>query len=282
MRRQNVLSLFDGMACCYEAMKRAGIPVGTYYASEIEKEPIKVAMKNHPDIIQMGDVIQWKTWKINWKSIDYLTAGSPCQGFSLAGKQRAFNDDRSKLFFTFIDILNHIRKFNPNVKFLLENVNMKQEFLDVITYYTGVEPIKINSSLVSAQNRPRWYWTNVPNVSQPEDRGITLGMIIPGAVGIGKHGKKMKGDNFHTTIYIRNTKGKAYCLTTRPHTTSLYEKDGKIHKLTVREAELIQTLSEGYTDVPGICNGKRFKMIGNGWTINVIETIFSQLINTPK
>lgn len=129
----NVLSLFDGMSCGMIALERAGIEVGTYYASEIDKYATKVSEANYPQIVRMGDVTKWREWDIDWSSIDLLIGGSPCQGFSFAGKQLAFNDPRSALFFEYLNILNHIKLVNPNVKFFLENVKMKKEYLDVIT-----------------------------------------------------------------------------------------------------------------------------------------------------
>ena len=129
----NVLSLFDGMSCGQIALERAGVNVRKYYASELDKYAIKVTQANYPDTIQLGDVTKWREWDIDWASIDLLIGGSPCQGFSFAGKQLAFDDPRSKLFFVYVDILNHIRSVNPDVKFLLENVKMKKECLDVIT-----------------------------------------------------------------------------------------------------------------------------------------------------
>lgn len=174
----NVLSLFDGISCGQVALERAGIKVDTYYASEIESNPIKVTMKNYPNTIQLGDVTKWKEWDIDWRSIDLLLGGSPCQGFSFAGKQLNFEDPRSKLFFEYADILNHIKECNPDVKFLLENVKMKQEYQDVITEYLGIEPILIDSALVSAQNRKRLYWTNIPNVVPPDNKNILLKDIV--------------------------------------------------------------------------------------------------------
>jgi len=171
----NVLSLFDGVSCGKLALDRAGIHVDNYYASEIDKYAIKISKKNYPDIIRLGDVEKWKEWLL--PKIDLILAGSPCQGFSFAGKQLAFDDPRSKLFFTFIDIAMHHATDNPTLKFLLENVKMKKEYRDVISEYIGCEPIEINSALVSAQNRKRLYWTNIP-VEQPEDRGIYLKDIV--------------------------------------------------------------------------------------------------------
>ena len=168
----NILSLFDGMSCGRLALDRLGIKVDKYYASEIDKYAIQVSSANYPDIIQIGDVCDVKGE--DYPDIDLVLAGSPCQGFSFAGNQLAFDDPRSALFFEFVRILKEVK---PKY-FLLENVKMKKEFLDVISEQVGVEPILINSALVSAQNRLRYYWTNIPGVEQPEDRGIVLRDIL--------------------------------------------------------------------------------------------------------
>ena len=176
-----VLSLFDGMSCGMIALDRLGIKVDKYYASEIDKYAIQVSQNNYPEIIQIGDVCDIKAE--DYQDIDLILAGSPCQGFSFAGKQLAFDDPRSSLFFEFVRLLKEIK---PKY-FLLENVNMKKEFLDVISEQVsacypelpfGIERIKINSALVSAQNRVRWYWTNIPEITQPEQRGIVLRDIL--------------------------------------------------------------------------------------------------------
>ena len=176
-----VLSLFDGMSCGQIALDQLGIPVEKYYASEIDKYAIKVTQANFPNTIQVGDVCNLNAE--DYKDVDLIQAGSPCQGFSFAGKQLAFDDPRSALFFEFIRLLKAIKpKF-----FLLENVRMKKEYLQVISEQVsacypeilfGIEPIFINSSLVSAQSRQRYYWTNIPGIKQPEDRGIVLRDIL--------------------------------------------------------------------------------------------------------
>lgn len=186
----NVLSLFDGMSCGQIALRELGVHVDKYYASEIDKFAIKQTQTNFPDTIQLGDVNNWQSWDIHWSSIDLVLAGSPCQGFSFAGKGLAFDDPRSKLFFVFVEILEACKLFNPNVKFLLENVDMKKEHLRIISEYVGLFPTKINSTLVSAQNRERWYWTNIrtkksglfdeihTDIPQPKDRKIFLRDIL--------------------------------------------------------------------------------------------------------
>tara|TARA_R110000765_G_scaffold119952_2_gene215368 strand:- start:4481 stop:5584 length:1104 start_codon:yes stop_codon:yes gene_type:complete len=168
----NVLSLFDGMSCGQQALERAGIKVDNYFASEIDKYAIQIAEKNYPKTKHLGDVTQISKHK--FPKIDLLIGGSPCQSFSYAGNGLAFDDPRGKLFFEYIKIKELLK---PKY-FLLENVKMKQEYVDIISKYLGVEPIQINSSLVSAQNRKRLYWTNIPNVTQPADKGIQLKDVL--------------------------------------------------------------------------------------------------------
>ena len=173
-----VLSLFDGISAGQLALQRAGIAVDAYYASEVDKYAISVTQNAYPNTIQLGDVTKWREWDIPWGEIDLVIGGSPCQGFSFAGKQLNFDDPRSALFFVFVDICHRVADDNPKMRFMLENVRMKKEYQDVITGYFGVQPIAINSSLVSAQNRYRLYWTNIPNVTQPEDKSLLLKDIL--------------------------------------------------------------------------------------------------------
>ena len=187
-----VLSLFDGMSCGQIALSKLGVKVDKYYASEIDKYAIQITQKNFPDTVQLGDICEIDAK--DFMDVDLILAGSPCQGFSFAGKQLAFDDPRSSLFFEFVRLLKEIR---PKY-FLLENVRMKKEFLEVITEqvsscYTAddvapeykdifgsvkIEPHFINSSLLSAQSRQRYYWTNIPNIQQPEDKGIVLRDVL--------------------------------------------------------------------------------------------------------
>ena len=165
----NVLSLFDGISCGQLALNRAGVAYDNYYAAEIDKYAIKVTQKNFPNTNQLGDVTKVKASDL--PKIDLLIGGSPCQGFSFAGKQLNFDDPRSKLFFEFVRLL---KELSPKY-FLLENVVMKKESENVISELLGVKPVLINSSLVSAQNRKRLYWTNIPNITVPLDKGIAWG-----------------------------------------------------------------------------------------------------------
>lgn len=333
MQGLNVLSLFDGMSAGRIALERAGIRVQNYFASEIDKHAIKVSQDNYPEIIQVGDVTQIDVSKL--PRIDLLIGGPPCQGFSLAGKQIAFDDPRSMLYFEYERILKELQVINPNIKFLLENVKMKQEFKDVITSRLGVEPIAINSNLVSAQNRYRLYWTNIKGVAQPEDLGTYLKDIIEHDVndkffikaGRLKWLKEKDGYNpskakcltvrsepsWNTTYLVQpvrevgrrldangvrcdndksvpitrryevGTSGKSNCITTVQKdsfviqwpSTSLLLNEGLVRKLTPVECERLQTVPDGYTSA--VSDTQRYKMLGNGWTVDVIAHIFRWL-----
>ena len=227
-----VLSLFDGMGCLGIALKDMGYQFD-YYTSEIDKHARKVSKLNFPDSIQLGDVTKWKEWDIEWSKIDIIGSGSPCQGFSFAGKQLAFDDPRSALFFVFVEILQHCRKHNPNVIYLLENVKMSKEHELVISRYMGVHPIEINSALVSAQNRVRLYWTNIANepyglfgdmeckIPQPKDTGILLRDVLESDVDEKYYLSdkmlayfKNRAANFNQgKVNVREEEGKASCLT---------------------------------------------------------------------
>ena len=284
----NILSLFDGISCGMVALERAGIKVDKYYASEIDENAIKVSRNNYPNIIRLGDVTKWQEWAIDWQSIDLLIGGSPCQGFSFAGKQLNFNDVRSKLFFVYVDILNYIKSKNPNIKFLLENVKMKSEYQDVISSCLGVKPIRINSNLVSAANRDRLYWMNF-EVKIPEDRGITFDDINSNSDEwlsdeyINRVSKwKSQQKPLKNVTYI-GEKQKLPCLTARGYNQShsgmiLISNGSKYRYLTNTEAELAMTLPVGYTR--GISDRERARCIGNGWTVDVIAHILSSLNNT--
>lgn len=345
----NVLSTFNGMGCIWIALDRLGIKVDKRYSSEIDKYANQVNDKNYPDTIQLGDVTKVKAEDL--EPIDLLVGGSPCQGFSFAGKQLNFDDPRSKLFFEFVRLL---KECKPKY-FLLENVKMKKEYEQVITEALGVEPIEINSSLVSAQNRKRLYWTNLPNLTQPEDKNITWGDVREHGIEwgpiyytdkamewIGKHGtrkgkplkihadnekmqmleashhKKYSAQRFFGIIdqpaqitgrrlnehgkredYNKDIKttqclevrggDKVNCLTTvqkdnviSPLPKGRYPdvfgqlEEGKHYRyITPIECERLQTVPDGYTDC--VSNTQRYRMLGNGWTVDVIAHILNGL-----
>lgn len=307
----NVLSLFDGMSCGQIALERAGVKVDNYFASEVDKYAIEVTKKNYPATIHLGDVTKWREWGL--PEIDLLIGGSPCQGFSKAGKQLNFDDPRSKLFFEFVNILGAVK---PKY-FLLENVRMKKEYQDVITEYLGVEPVIINSDLVSAQRRERLYWTNIPGIGQPADRGVLLEHILEsGEVDRDKayclDANYFKGTNAGQYLckkrrqvvwiipeatkkgYVEVSEGqcidltfiksktrrgrlmieKSNCLTASTFNYCKVTNDW-FRKLTPIECERLQTVPENYTGC--VSNTQRYRMLGNGWTVDVIAHIFKGL-----
>ena len=307
----NVCSLFDGMSCGQIALGRAGVPVNAYYASEIDKYAIQTAKKNYPNTIHLGDVRDVKGDDL--ADIDLLIGGSPCQGFSFAGQQLNFDDPRSQLFFEFVRIKNETQ---PKY-FLLENVKMRKESEQVITDILGVEPIEINSNLVSAQNRKRLYWTNIPFDLNITDKNIKLKDIIEhGIVDRDKShcldANYWKGGNL--TSYFEKSRrqlvfsedglchvgladvngydlmkrvyhieGKAPTLNacTGGNREPKIAMDDKVwRKLTPLECERLQTVPEGYTE--GVSNTQRYKMLGNGWTVDVVAHIFKGLCEAEK
>jgi len=297
----NVLSLFDGMSCGQIALNRAGITYDNYYASEIDKHAIKVTQHNYPNTIQLGDVTKIKSSDL--PKIDLLIGGSPCQGFSFSGKQLNFDDPRSKLFFEFVRL---VKECQPKY-WLLENVVMKKEFEQVITEQLGVEPVKINSSLVSAQNRVRLYWANF-DIVEPKDRGIKLNDILEDVETLGQTtnlnkatilGRRLndKGirEDYNKNIPITqclevraSNRDKSNCITTVAKDNVLTtmpigrHPDAFKNKLpfryfTTKEYCRLQTVPDDYFDGVATENQIR-KMIGNGWTVDVIVHIFQGLI----
>jgi len=287
MNSINVLALFDGMSCGQIALDRSGIKVNKYYASEIDPWAIKVTQANYPNTIQLGDIENWANWDIDWSGIRLVIAGSPCQGFSFAGKQLAFSDPRSKLFFVFVDILNHIKKFNPYVKFLLENVKMKKVSETIITEYLGVDPVEINSNLVSAQNRNRLYWANW-NIEQPEDKGVTWGDIrehdAPACHYYSEKALawiKRHGERKNKVLNVWPNNGKCQMLEAtmyKNYSSQRYFGIKDIHGLryiSLLECERAQTVPDGYTG--HVSNTQRYKMLGNGWNIDTIVNNFKNI-----
>ena len=311
----NVLSLFDGASCGQVALNRAGIPVANYFASEIDKYAISITQKNHPDTVQLGSVVDVKSEQL--PEIDLLIGGSPCQDFSFAGSQSGFKGDRGALFFEYIRLLKELKP----TYFLLENVRMKKDNEQAITDYLAdagypCEPRHINSNLVSAQNRHRLYWSNIPDTGLPTDKGVVLQDILETGftdrdkahcidanyfkggnlrsyfhknrrqlvfdLAKGDSGLLLAGEadiNGHDLIKrVYYTEGKAPTL----NAVSGGNQEPKIlqdhltwRKLTPTECERLQTLPDGYTD--GVSNTQRYKMLGNGWTVDVIAHIFNGL-----
>lgn len=291
----NIVSLFDGMSCGQIALMLLGIKIDKYYASEIDKYAIAQTQLNFPDTIQLGDVTKWKDWNIDWSTIDLVIGGSPCQGFSMSGKMLAFDDERSKLFFEFHAIVEHCKLHNPNMKFLLENVVMKQEHNNVITDYMGVLPNKINSSIFSAQSRPRIYWTNIKldklpnecslvtkdiledNVNEKYDLSYTMSrnkIIYDKVKGNGIIGHCGSG-NQHGVVYSIDYKMGTLCATDYKQPKQIWI-DNKIRKLTPTEYARLQTIPDTY--IWKSSNTQIYKMLGNGWNIETIKFLFKNLL----
>jgi site-specific DNA-cytosine methylase len=261
----NVLSLFDGMSCGQIALQKSGFQVDKYFASEIDKYAIKVAKANYPDMVHLGDVQDVKADDL--PQIDLLIGGSPCQGFSFAGKQLNFDDPRSKLFWEFVRLLKDLR---PKY-FLLENVKMKQQSMDVITEALGVEPIFINSNTVSAQNRQRYYWTNI-SCELPSNSDVMLSDIIENGWVDRAYSHCIDAN------YFKGGNLKSYFEKHRRQLVFTDESMTEFRKLTPLECERLQTVPEGYTN--HVSNTQRYKMLGNGWTVDVISHIFNGMKET--
>jgi DNA (cytosine-5)-methyltransferase 3A len=308
----NVLSLFDGMSCGQIALNRIGIKYDNYFASEIDKHAISVAKDNYPDINYVGDVTLLDTSTL--PKIDLLIGGSPCQSFSVAGDGSGF-DGKSKLFWEYVRVL---KETKPKY-FLLENVKMKKQWEQVITDALGTEPIEINSQLVSGQHRRRLYWTNIPNIEQPEDKNILLKDVLGNEEGEIKYGDfkakngktiRIEEENFPYTfyearteegkaerkrlreltgkdttprgakykIYLPHRSNKSNCLVATPSQLDyVVDNNGKYRKLTINEIEELQTVPKDYTKVAS--ESQRRKMLGNGWTVDIIAHIFKNIKN---
>jgi len=341
----NVLSLFDGMSCGQIALNKLGIKYSNYYACEIDKHAMAVTADNYPATKQLGSVTELEAKDI--PQIDLLIGGSPCQAFSMAGKRLNFDDPRGKLFFEYVRILKEVK---PEY-FLMENVRMKQEHEDVITEYLGVKPIAINSSLVSAQNRDRLYWTNIPNIDPPEDKKVVWTDVrdsdieekdevyIHSEKSIALITKRKRSnlldfeilpppdekvyseDKFKSKVTFPKTKqavaamrgrylvdgvrqdakqltegltrqyiefrydGKTNALTTvaKDNVVVPYALDKRIpveeffyRNLTATECERLQTVPSGYTQ--SVSESQRTRMLGNGWTVDVIAHILSHIV----
>jgi len=284
----NVLSLFDGISCGQLALQRAGIKYDNYFASEIDKYTLAVTQHHYPNTIQLGDITNWQNW--NLPPIDLLMGGSPCQGFSCAGKRLNFDDPRSKLFFDFADIL----KYCQPQHFLLENVRMSQRYQDIISKILDVQPIVINSALVSAQNRKRLYWTNMLNIMQPIDtKAFWSDIQIDNADGVFYYTKKSFDWIFHDARratkyfeYSKDTNVKMQTLEASHYKGYSNQRcfgindNGKTRYIHPIECERLQTIPDNYTLVrhPTRINRmmsrtQRYKMLGNAWTVDIIAHI---------
>lgn len=313
----NVLSLFDGISCGMVAIERVGIKVNKYYASEIDKTAINISRHNYPSIIQLGDICKIDEVTLNTlPKIDLILAGSPCQNLSRGGNGKGLKGEESKLFFEFVRILNWIKENNNSkVLFLLENVEMKKIWKDEMSKYLGVDPLLINSKLMTAQNRPRLYWTNIKGVAIPDDKNICLKDIllpcnmnslikhedilvditynenelnlinvINGEVRVSQATKlgyivAEDGDGINLSFPKSKTRRgrvvKQKSSTLDRQCNVCVYYDGILRKLNITELERLQTLPDNYTKVES--HSKRKAAIGNGWSVDIIAHILKNL-----
>ena len=337
----NVVSLFNGMGTLRQAFHNLGIKVEKYYSSEIKPYAIELQQYHFPDVIQVGDIRNWREWDIDWSSIDFIGSGSPCQDLSSAGKRAGIHGSKSSLFFTFVDILNHIKSLNPNVLFLQENVGSASKLdIGIMSRALGVYPVRINSKLVTAQLRDRYYWSNIrtkqygmfgdiiTDIPQPEDRGIMFKDIITDGfvdreksmallesisrVGKDQFGIKSREKFGVSLIYInknelrvktntakgfdvvtendcidlsfptsttrraRVTKGKSPCLMESSNNLYSY-KDGIVRTVNKIEMCRLQGFPDNYCDI--LTTAKAGRLLGDGWTLPIIEHILSYIIH---
>lgn len=294
----NVLSLFDGICCGKVALEKAGVTITNYFASEVNPHAIKVTQKHHPSVIQLGDVTKITEAMLDrLPKIDMIIGGSPCQDLSSYKKNKneatGLEGDKSNLFYHFERIVKHV---NPKY-FLLENVVMDQKWEVIITDILNADPILINSNLVSAAERKRMYWTNIPNVTQPEDKGILIkDIIVPSDQVPEKYWYNLpfiyNGDDKKVQCTLDVQKGfqrnmkEVYNINAKCNTLladgdggnrqkKVYQ-DGRCRKFMPIEYERMMNLPDNYTDC--VANSHRYSVVGNGWTIDVLTHIFKNLI----
>ena len=282
---KNILSLFNGISAMHLALIEANKTFDQVYYAEIDKHANKVTETRFPEDIALGDVLNWKNWDIDWSSIDLIGAGFPCQSWSLAGKQLGDKDPRGQLFWTTLEIIAHAKKHNPNVKFVMENVKMKKDFENYITEHTTtalgeITKTLIDSSLVSAQNRKRFYWTNFP-IKQPQDRNIKLRDIVENNISNMRcfQGGAIRGrynpDGSTTQRLEINNKEKSNALTTVQKDSVLVFKNKNqevdFRNFTSVECERLQGFPDNWT--AKIPKTQRRKALGNAWNVDTIVEI---------
>ena len=286
----NVLSLFNGMSTGHTALENVGIKVGKYYSSEIKTAAIKLTQHLYPDTIQLGDVTKWKEWDIDWKNIDMVLSGSPCQDLSIAGKRKGLEGERSGLFFVFVDILNHIKELNPKVLFLQENVgSAPRGDVGIMSRELGLYPVRINSKLVTAQLRDRYYWSNirtapdgmfgdiVTDIPEPKDRKIMFKDIVQGgAVKVDKSVCLLEG-TIATVHYkdVESEKAQRYLKKreSKSMMSLIYKNDGLMRLPNKIELCRLQGFPDDWCDI--LTHIEAGSLLGDGWTLPIIEHIFS-------
>lgn len=278
-----VVSLFNGMNTGRQALENCGFKIEKYYSSEIKPYAIQLTQHHFHDTIQVGDVMKWREWDIDWSKVDLVLSGSPCQDLSAAGKRAGINGSRSSLFFVFVEMLNHIRTLNPNVIFFQENVgsaNVKD--VGIMSRALGVYPVRMNSELVTAQLRDRYYWTNirtketmfdlVVDITEPKDKKIMLQDILTSGKAI---------TNKHTCLNTGSgstEKSSQRYLTHRNDTTgmlTLIDENGLFRTVNKIEMCRLQGFPDDYCDI--LTTNKAGSLLGDGWTLPIVEHFFTFL-----
>jgi hypothetical protein len=280
----NVLSLFNGMNTGRQALENVGIKVNKYYSSEIKPYAIELTQYHFPDTIQLGDVTKWSEWDIDWKNIDLVLSGSPCQDLSAAGKRAGINGKKSSLFFTFVEILEHIKSLNPKVLFLQENVGSALKLdVGIMSRALGVYPVRINSSLLTAQLRDRYYWSNiktretmfdvVTDIPQPKDRKILLKNIITS--GNVERDKSLCIIERYIGAIPKSEISIQKFLKNRVDFGSytVVNENKKLRAFNKIELCRLQGFSDNYCNI--LTTVEAGSLLGDGWTLPVIEHIFS-------
>jgi site-specific DNA-cytosine methylase len=280
----NVVSLFNGMNTGRQALENVGIKVDKYYSSEIKPYAIELTQHYFPDTVQVGDVTKWKEWDIDWKNIDLILSGSPCQDLSASGKRAGINGSKSSLFFVFVEILEHIKKLNSKVLFLQENVGSASKLdVGIMSRALGVYPVRINSKLVTAQMRDRYYWSNiktketmfdiVTDIPQPKDKGILLKDIITsGKVDRDKSlclieryiGAVPKSEEAIQKFLINRVDFGSY---------TVVKENNLLRPFNKIEMCRLQGFPDDYCDI--LTTTKAGSLLGDGWTLPIIEHIFN-------
>lgn len=283
-----VLSLFNGMGTLMQAFHNLGYEVDAYYSSEIKPYAIKLQQHHFPNVIQVGDIRNWREWAIDWSTIDFIGSGSPCQDLSAAGKRAGINGSKSSLFFIFVDILNHCKSLNPNVLFLQENVGSANKLdVGIMSRELGVYPCRINSSLLTAQLRDRYYWSNirtkktifdiVTDIPQPVDLGIMLQDILLSDEAISnKHcciTERYVAAYWFKSFNSDKAQGYMYKRHLKVMITLIKNQIGKYRICNQTELERLQGFQDGYTKI--LQFEQAGSLLGDGWTLPMIEHILS-------
>jgi site-specific DNA-cytosine methylase len=282
----NVVSLFNGMNTGRQALENVGIKVNKYYSSEIKPYAIELTQHHFPDTIQVGDVTKWNDWDIDWKSIDLILSGSPCQDLSAAGKRAGINGSKSSLFFVFVEILEHIKKLNPKILFLQENVGSASKLdVGIMSRALGVYPVRINSKLVTAQLRDRYYWSNiktketmfdiVTDIPQPKDLGIMFKDIITSGKVKRKKSKCLLAGLYNSFCYKdeKSKEAQNYLISKEKFGVLLIYEDNYIRTVNKIEMCRLQGFPDDYCDI--LTTAKAGSLLGDGWTLPIIEHIFN-------